>query len=69
MICLVSIFQKGFSSLTDSLVIDISSCNQLLSVVESPIGSGNYIAKFEVLLGYSSIQLLLIGWNKIRKII
>ena len=34
--------------MSDSLVIDISSCNNVFPVVEVPVGSGNYQATFEV---------------------
>ena len=39
---------QGSSSLNNKLVIDLSYCNNLVSIFESPVGSGNYQAKFEV---------------------
>ena len=31
-------------------MIDVSFCNSIISIFEDPVGSGNYKAKFEVIL-------------------
>ena len=55
---------KAFSSLTDSLVIDMSYCNNLLNVVEYPVGSGKYIATFEVILyTIHNMTIFKKGWD------
>ena len=46
----VLLILKGSSSLSDKLIIDLSYCNKLVSIFESPVGSGNFQAKFEVIL-------------------
>jgi len=40
---------KGSSSLSNKLIIDLSYCNKLVSIFESPVGSGKYQAKFQVI--------------------
>ena len=46
----LSTFSKALSSMSGSLVIDLSAMNNLLGVAEVPLGSGNYIGTIEVIM-------------------